>query len=497
MLYYDGPNEIGYINQINGTPLNLQIGNSTKLEINKFGTVTTGIATATSFDSTSSSTFNDRVYWKSSGTTKMSTLASNAGMNWQDSVKAEFGNSGDLKIYHESGVNYIYGATASPIAFMVNADEKLRITTDGEVGIGTDNPQHQFDLYDIQASSSGTAPVLNIRNGYAGIPDQSNALKSEIRFSHRNHNSAHDFMATRIISETTDNYMQRTFLRFLVANANNDLILKTIMDAESQKLINPVLIGNIEFMTAFIDKHEWSLSKDKLIESYSEEESSKIACEVASRDTGLEKNIIIKGHLHTDVLMGEYIKKEYNLRIRGKRLSHIWFMTFPNDSRNPIIITDGALNISPSLETKKHILSNVLDYIKKISSFNPYVAVLSATEEKLKQMPSSIEAHDLVEWAKINYSDTPVEGPFALDNAISQESAKIKGTLGKVPGNANVIIVPNIETGNALVKSLVHFANATAGGFVIGGKSPVVITSRSDDEKSRMASIINAVICTY
>ena len=285
--------------------------------------------------------------------------------------------------------------------------------------------------------------------------------------------------------------------RGIVANANNDLILKTIMDAESQKLINPVLIGNIEFMTAFIDKHEWSLSKDKLIESYSEEESSKIACEVASRDTGLENNIIIKGHLHTDVLMGEYIKKEYNLRIRGKRLSHIWFMTFPNDSRNPIIITDGALNISPSLETKKHILSNVLDYIKKISSFNPYVAVLSATEEKLKQMPSSIEAHDLVEWAKINYSDTPVEGPFALDNAISQESAKIKGTLGKVPGNANVIIVPNIETGNALVKSLVHFANATAGGFVIGGKSPVVITSRSDDEKSRMASIVNAVICTY
>ena len=285
--------------------------------------------------------------------------------------------------------------------------------------------------------------------------------------------------------------------RGIVANANNDLILKTIMDAESQKLINPVLIGNIEFMTAFIDKHGWSLSKDKLIESYSEEESSKIACEVASRDPGLENNIIIKGHLHTDVLMGEYIKKEYNLRIRGKRLSHIWFMTFPNDSRNPIIITDGALNISPSLETKKHILSNVLDYIKKISSFNPYVAVLSATEEKLKQMPSSIEAHDLVEWAKINYSETPVEGPFALDNAISQESAKIKGTQGKVPGNANVIIVPNIETGNALVKSLVHFANATAGGFVIGGKSPVVITSRSDDEKSRIASIVNAVICTY
>ncbi len=283
----------------------------------------------------------------------------------------------------------------------------------------------------------------------------------------------------------------------IVVNANNDLILQTIMDAESQKLINPVLIGNSDFIKAFIVKHKWSLSKDKVIESNSEEEASKIACETASRVSGLENNIIIKGHLHTDVLMGEYIKKEYNLRIKGKRLSHIWFMTFPNDSHHPIIITDGALNISPSLETKKHILSNVLDYTKKIHSFNPYVAVLSATEEKLKQMPSSIEAHNLVEWAKINYLGTPVEGPFALDNAISEESAKIKGTKGIVSGNANVIIVPNIETGNALVKSLVHFANATAGGFVIGGKSPVVITSRSDDEKSRIASIVNAVICTY
>ena len=294
------------------------------------------------------------------------------------------------------------------------------------------------------------------------------------------------------------NYIDKNRItKGIVANANNDLILKTIMDADSQKLINPVLIGNIDFITAFINKNEWSLSKDRVIKSNSEEESSKIACEVAKKSAGLENNIIIKGHLHTDVLMSEYIKKEYNLRIRGKRLSHIWFMTFPNDSRQPIIITDGALNISPSLETKKHILSNVLDYIKRIPSFSPYIAVLSATEEKLKQMPSSIDAYDLVEWAKINYSNIPVEGPYALDNAISVESAKIKGTKGKVSGNANVIVVPNIETGNALVKSLVHFANATAGGFVIGGKSPVVITSRSDDEKSRLASIVNAVICTY
>ena len=118
--------------------VDIYYNNSKKWETTKDGTITTGIATATSFDSTSSSTFNDRVYWKSSGTTKMSTLASNAGMNWQDSVKAEFGNSGDLKIYHESNVNYIYGGSTNfPTVFMTNATERVRIKGDGETNIGT------------------------------------------------------------------------------------------------------------------------------------------------------------------------------------------------------------------------------------------------------------------------------------------------------------------------------------------------------------------------
>ena len=277
-----------------------------------------------------------------------------------------------------------------------------------------------------------------------------------------------------------------------IVNAGKPLPMLSVQDAVKENLIDPIFIGDGKEILKCAEDLKWDISKYEIINEPVENNTAGIAAKLASEG---KIRIIVKGHIHTDILMKEVLKREYNL-LGKTRLSHIWHMTLKKDDK-PLIITDGALNISPSLETKKHILSNVLDYIKKISSFNPYVAVLSATEEKLKQMPSSIEAHDLVEWAKINYSDTPVEGPFALDNAISQESAKIKGTAGKVPGNANVIIVPNIETGNALVKSLVHFANATAGGFVIGGKSPVVITSRSDDEKSRMASIINAVICTY
>ena len=192
--------------------------------------------------------------------------------------------------------------------------------------------------------------------------------------------------------------------------------------------------------------------------------------------------------------MGEYIKSEHLLRLKGNRLSHIWFMTFRDNERDPIIITDGALNIKPSLETKKAIISNVINFVKKIKSFNPKIAILSATEEILDQMESSLDARKLVEWSKKVYPNEQIFGPLAFDNAVSKEAALIKGVSNSVAGNANIIVVPNIETGNALVKIMVNFINSTAGGFIVGGKVPVVITSRSDSIDSRLSSISNAIL---
>ena len=194
--------------------------------------------------------------------------------------------------------------------------------------------------------------------------------------------------------------------------------------------------------------------------------------------------LLVKGHMHTDILMGEYIKSSYSLRNKGEKLSHIWFMTIPS-RREPLIITDGALNIKPNLQTKKMILKNVINFTNRIKNFEPYISVLSATEEVLPQMESSVDAKDLMEWALKEIDPSlKIMGPLAFDNSIDNQ----------VAGNANILLVPNIETGNSLVKMLVNFLDATAGGFVTGSNIPVVITSRSDSLDSRLSSISNAVL---
>jgi len=146
------------------------------------------------------------------------------------------------------------------------------------------------------------------------------------------------------------------------------------------------------------------------------------------------------------------------------------------------------------LETKKSIISNVINFVSKVKNFDPKIAILSATEEILDQMESSSDAAKLMEWCEKTFPSQKIFGPLAFDNAISKDAALIKGISNPVAGNANVIIVPNIETGNALVKIMVNFMNSTAGGFIVGGKVPVVITSRSDNVESRLSSISNAIL---
>ena len=148
--------------------------------------------------------------------------------------------------------------------------------------------------------------------------------------------------------------------------------------------------------------------------------------------------------MHTDTLMKEYIKSSHNLRVKGEKLSHIWFMTIPS-KRDPIIITDGALNIRPNLQTKKMILKNVLKFTEKLNHFDPFISILSATEEILPQMDSSVEANDLMNWALSNISpDLKIYGPLAFDNSISKHAAEIKGIKNSVAGNANILLVPMV-----------------------------------------------------
>ena len=168
-------------------------------------------------------------------------------------------------------------------------------------------------------------------------------------------------------------------------------------------------------------------------------------------------------------------------------------MTIEKEDK-PLIITDGALNVLPNVKTKMHILRNVIDFSNRIGNERPKVAILSATEEILDSVPSSVEANEITKLAKEDNLNADVFGPLAFDNSISKKSAAIKGVKNIVAGDADVLLVPSVEAGNSLVKMMIYFMGACAAGVVVGGKVPIVITSRSDEAQARLASIAAAVV---
>ena len=274
-----------------------------------------------------------------------------------------------------------------------------------------------------------------------------------------------------------------------IVNAGKPLPMHSVMNAVNENLIIPIFIGDENEIKKCADNLKWNISNYKIINEPNENKTAKIAAELASKK---KIRIIVKGHIHTDILMKEVLKREYNLL--GKiRLSHIWHMTLGKDDK-PLIITDGALNVLPNVKTKMHILKNVINFCNRIGIEKPKIAVLSATEEVLDSMQSSLDAKEITELAKKENLKADVFGPLAFDNSISKKSAAIKKVKNIVAGQADVLLVPNVESGNALVKMMIYFMGACAAGVVVGGKVPVVITSRSDNAPARLASIAAAVV---
>jgi phosphate acetyltransferase len=278
-------------------------------------------------------------------------------------------------------------------------------------------------------------------------------------------------------------------VKVAVVNAGKPLPMLSVQDAVSENLIEPIFIGNKEEIQKCAEDIKWDISSYEIIHEPTENNTAKIAAKLASED---KIKIIVKGHIHTDVLMKEVLKREYNL-LGKTRLSHIWHMTVEKDDK-PLIITDGALNVLPNVKTKMHILKNVINFSNRIGISRPKVAVLSATEEVLDSVPSSLDAAELTKLAKEENLTADVFGPLAFDNSISKKSAGIKGIRNTVAGEADVLLVPSVETGNGLVKMMIYFMGACAAGVVVGGKVPVVITSRSDEAQARLASIAAAVV---
>ena len=275
----------------------------------------------------------------------------------------------------------------------------------------------------------------------------------------------------------------------VIVNAGEILPMVSAHKAVQNNLINPIFIGNETEIKKHAQKLNWDISKYEIIDEKDENSTASMAAKLAGEG---KVKIIVKGHIHTEVLIKAVLKRDLNL-IGKKRLSHVWHMTLDADDK-PFIITDGVLNVLPKLEVKMHILRNAVNFANKIGIARPKVSVLSATEEILKSVPSSIEAQAITKRAEEENINADIFGPLAFDNSVSKKAAAIKKIKNEVAGSANILLVPNVETGNALVKMMIYFMGACAAGVVIGGKVPVVITSRADDSEARLASIAAAIV---
>lgn len=274
-----------------------------------------------------------------------------------------------------------------------------------------------------------------------------------------------------------------------VANAGTALALESARQASEEGLIVPILVGDPDAIRAAADAIEWDIGDLQLVAAEDEEEAARLAARIAGAG---DARALMKGHVHTDCFVLAILDRKAGLRT-GRRLTHAFHMTVP-DHDKPLLITDAAVNVAPDLETKFEAMRNAVRLARALGTELPRVAILSGSEEPSESMPSSLEAADLAERASRELTGALVHGPLAFDLAVSPEAARIKGIDHPVAGNADILVAPNIETGNALFKMMVYFMSACAAGIVLGAKVPAILTSRADPPEARLASAAIAAI---
>jgi phosphate acetyltransferase len=274
-----------------------------------------------------------------------------------------------------------------------------------------------------------------------------------------------------------------------VAGAAGELALESARRATEAGLIEPVLVGEALRIADLARSIDWDIAGLRVVAAEDDAATAETAVALAR---GNEVAAVMKGQIPTDVLMRAVVNRDTGLRT-GRRLSHVFHMTAPGRA-GALTITDAAVNVAPDVETRLHITRNAVALLHALGNPQPKVAMLSATEHASAAMPSSLEAAEIVERAADEVEGALVEGPFALDLAVSPASAAVKGVDSPVAGRAEILVVPNIETGNALFKAMVYFLSATAAGLVLGAKVPIVLTSRADPPEARLAAAALAAI---
>jgi phosphate acetyltransferase len=279
----------------------------------------------------------------------------------------------------------------------------------------------------------------------------------------------------------------------IVVHPCDESSLRGAVEAAEGGLIVPILVGPESKIRAVARGCSLDISRFEIVDVPHSHAAAAKSVELIRSGRG---DILMKGSLHTDELLRAVAAREGGLRT-GRRISHVFIMDVPTYP-HPLFITDAAVNIAPDLDDKRDIIQNAIDLHQGLGLGTPRVAILSAVETVTPKIPSTIEAAALCKMAdRGQIIGGIVDGPFALDNAISPEAARIKGLRSEVAGNAQILVVPDLEAGNMLAKNLTFLADADAAGIVLGARVPVVLTSRADPVRTRLASCAVAILYAH
>ncbi|MFA6303178.1 MAG: bifunctional enoyl-CoA hydratase/phosphate acetyltransferase [Legionella sp.] len=279
-------------------------------------------------------------------------------------------------------------------------------------------------------------------------------------------------------------------LKTAVVHPVDPLSLKGAIDAAKENIIIPILVGPKDKILAAADEAKLDISPYQIISTLHSHESADVAVQLAKER---KVEALMKGKIHTEELMTAVINKETGLRT-GRRMSHVFYMEAPNYFK-PLFLSDTALNIHPNLQEKKDITQNAIDLFHILGLGIPKVAIVCAVETVNEKMQSTLDAAALSKMSdRDDITGAIVDGPLAFDNAISLESAREKNIKSEVAGDADIIIVPDIEAGNMLYKEMTYMSGMGAAGIVMGASVPIILTSRGSDDISRIASCALALV---
>jgi phosphate acetyltransferase len=278
-----------------------------------------------------------------------------------------------------------------------------------------------------------------------------------------------------------------------VAHPCDETSLQGALEAAAAGMITPILVGPRDKILNVAKSHDLKLQGIEIVDVPHSQAAADKAVEIV-RTGGAD--LLMKGSLHSDELLGAVAKRDTGLRT-GRRISHVFVMDVPTHAQT-LFITDAAVNIAPDLNAKRDIVQNAIDLYAGLGLGTPKVAILSAVETVTPSIPSTIEAAALCKMAdRGQITGGELDGPLAFDNAISPEAARVKGIKSAVAGWAQILVVPDLEAGNMLAKNLTFLSRADAAGIVLGARVPVILTSRADNVRTRLASCAVATLLAH